>query len=293
MPPLPPQRAVPRSAPSSSRTGTPTTSVASRRCSPALSTSARARSTTAASRCVVAGLHTPDSGAVRAAGGRAAHCSGGCDCVMRGRLLTGQEPPCACWPRPGTPPTTCASIWRTTTRSSRATAFWAPALPCDGAVGCVLRHRRQVFEDLEAYMGSLARLLLLPVAAIYPGAQHGRRVSVSADRAGGCSCDCVMRAGHGPAVHDGAAKMAEYVANRRAREAQILAALHAPAPLDDIVAHVYPARGMPVLPCSRPPGPGCGVAWRRPPQHGAHAGLPVPPGHGLFAPLLRAWVMRR
>jgi glyoxylase-like metal-dependent hydrolase (beta-lactamase superfamily II) len=69
---------------------------------------------------------------------------------------------------------------------------------------------------LREYLGSLERLLALRPGAIYPA--------------------------HGPRIADGAAKLREYLAHRREREAQILAALReGPALIPEIVARVYAA----------------------------------------------------
>lgn len=68
--------------------------------------------------------------------------------------------------------------------------------------------------DMAAYMASLNRLAQAPGRRIYPG--------------------------HGPAVADPAAKVAEYIAHRRERREQVLAAIGAGArSVDDIVTRVY------------------------------------------------------
>ena len=68
--------------------------------------------------------------------------------------------------------------------------------------------------DLLDYMDSLARMLALAPRRIYPA--------------------------HGPLIADGSAKLREYIAHRRAREAQILAALGAgDADAKTIVKRVY------------------------------------------------------
>jgi glyoxylase-like metal-dependent hydrolase (beta-lactamase superfamily II) len=68
--------------------------------------------------------------------------------------------------------------------------------------------------DMQAYMTSLERLAATPATVLYPG--------------------------HGPAIADPAATVAQYLAHRRDREAQVLGALragdHTPA---EIVARVY------------------------------------------------------
>lgn len=70
--------------------------------------------------------------------------------------------------------------------------------------------------DLGAYMESLARMLEQAPQRIYPA--------------------------HGPLIADGVAKIREYQAHRRAREAEILAALGAtPRAVADLVATVYAA----------------------------------------------------
>jgi endoribonuclease LACTB2 len=82
----------------------------------------------------------------------------------------------------------------------------------------VLGQGTAVFASLRAYMASLARAHALAPAVLYPG--------------------------HGPVVPDGAAKLAEYLAHRRAREDQLLALLAeqaAPAPVDALVAVIYAA----------------------------------------------------
>ena len=71
-----------------------------------------------------------------------------------------------------------------------------------------------VVEDMADYMRSLQRLDGLPLRALYPG--------------------------HGPALHDPAAVIAEYRAHRLQREAQVLGAVDAGAgTVDAIVAAVY------------------------------------------------------
>jgi len=68
--------------------------------------------------------------------------------------------------------------------------------------------------DLAAYMASLERMLAARPGRIYPA--------------------------HGPRIEDGAAKIREYLAHRRAREAEILAALGPePRSVQDLVAQVY------------------------------------------------------
>jgi glyoxylase-like metal-dependent hydrolase (beta-lactamase superfamily II) len=68
--------------------------------------------------------------------------------------------------------------------------------------------------DMGAYMASLERLAAAPGRALYPG--------------------------HGPAVEDPAAKVAEYLAHRREREQQVLRAVEAGAATpQDVVAVVY------------------------------------------------------
>jgi len=64
--------------------------------------------------------------------------------------------------------------------------------------------------NMRDYLASLERLGNLDVERIYPG--------------------------HGPVVEDGPAKLAEYIAHRRAREAQVIDALD--AGLDEIPAMV-------------------------------------------------------
>jgi glyoxylase-like metal-dependent hydrolase (beta-lactamase superfamily II) len=68
--------------------------------------------------------------------------------------------------------------------------------------------------DLQRYLASLERLLAEPPGRIYPA--------------------------HGPCIEDGPAKLREYLAHRRQREMQILAALDAqPVPVSEIVRRVY------------------------------------------------------
>ena len=70
--------------------------------------------------------------------------------------------------------------------------------------------------DLGQYMDSLERMLAAARGRIYPA--------------------------HGPCIEDGAGKIREYLAHRRAREAEILAALdRAPVAVMDLVARVYAA----------------------------------------------------
>lgn len=70
--------------------------------------------------------------------------------------------------------------------------------------------------DLGEYMASLERMLAERPGRIYPA--------------------------HGPCIEDGVAKLREYLAHRRAREAEILAALGAAArPVLEIVGEVYAA----------------------------------------------------
>ncbi len=70
--------------------------------------------------------------------------------------------------------------------------------------------------DLADYMGSLERMLAEAPRRIYPA--------------------------HGPAIEDGVAKIREYIAHRRAREAEILAQLGAaPRSVMEIVGVVYAA----------------------------------------------------
>jgi glyoxylase-like metal-dependent hydrolase (beta-lactamase superfamily II) len=69
---------------------------------------------------------------------------------------------------------------------------------------------------MRAYLASLARLQTLPITRIWPG--------------------------HGPAIDDPAARLAEYVAHRLAREAQVVAALAAagqPQTMAQLVPVVY------------------------------------------------------
>jgi glyoxylase-like metal-dependent hydrolase (beta-lactamase superfamily II) len=75
---------------------------------------------------------------------------------------------------------------------------------------------------LARYLGSLERLRGLGPCRLYPG--------------------------HGPTVADGRTRIAEYLAHRAQREQEILAVLGAgPAPVDRIVAEVYPAELSPLL----------------------------------------------
>ncbi len=68
--------------------------------------------------------------------------------------------------------------------------------------------------DMAAYLGSLERLLARPAAALLPA--------------------------HGPMIPDGPAKLREYLAHRRMREARAAAALSgAPRPLRELVPIVY------------------------------------------------------
>lgn len=68
--------------------------------------------------------------------------------------------------------------------------------------------------DMAVYFASLERLLARPPMTLLPA--------------------------HGPAIPDGHAKLREYLAHRRLREAKVLAALSAaPRPLADLVADVY------------------------------------------------------
>jgi glyoxylase-like metal-dependent hydrolase (beta-lactamase superfamily II) len=70
--------------------------------------------------------------------------------------------------------------------------------------------------DLSDYMASLERMLAEAPRRIYPA--------------------------HGPAIEDGSGKIREYIAHRRTREAEILAALgDAPRSVGDLVAAVYAA----------------------------------------------------
>jgi glyoxylase-like metal-dependent hydrolase (beta-lactamase superfamily II) len=70
--------------------------------------------------------------------------------------------------------------------------------------------------DLGQYMDSLERMLAAVRGRIYPA--------------------------HGPCIEDGAGKIREYLAHRRAREAEILAALdRTPVAVMDLVARVYAA----------------------------------------------------
>lgn len=68
--------------------------------------------------------------------------------------------------------------------------------------------------DMAEYLASLERLLARPPAALLPA--------------------------HGPVIADGPAKLREYLAHRRMREARVLAALSkTPASLKDLVARAY------------------------------------------------------
>jgi len=70
--------------------------------------------------------------------------------------------------------------------------------------------------DLSDYMASLERMLAEAPRRIYPA--------------------------HGPAIEDGSGKIREYIAHRRTREAEILAALgDAPRSVGELVAAVYAA----------------------------------------------------
>ncbi|MFE3837915.1 MBL fold metallo-hydrolase [Pseudogemmobacter sonorensis] len=90
---------------------------------------------------------------------------------------------------------------------------WAPSLvsPPDG--------------DMAAYMASLARLMRRPWRRLLP---------------------C-----HGAGIDDPAARIAELLAHRRARRAQVLAALRAgPAPLGEVTARVYAGLAPALLPAA-------------------------------------------
>lgn len=77
--------------------------------------------------------------------------------------------------------------------------------------------------DMAAYLASLERLLARDAGALLPA--------------------------HGPVIADGAAKLREYLAHRRAREARLIDALaDAPATIDALVAVVYADTPSPLWP---------------------------------------------
>ena len=104
---------------------------------------------------------------------------------------------------------------------------------------CVLGEGSTVFEDLHTYMASLQKLLpILEGAGDADGGAEGggeraakkRRLdddAAAAAAAKSAAHQCRIYPGHGKVVADGVAKIAEYIAHRDAREAQIVAALRA------------------------------------------------------------------
>jgi glyoxylase-like metal-dependent hydrolase (beta-lactamase superfamily II) len=79
--------------------------------------------------------------------------------------------------------------------------------------------------DMAAYLASLQRVLDLGVAAIAPG--HGRLITDPAERVGG------------------------YLAHRRDREQQVIAALTGPSTVDELVARIYVGVPEALLPVAR------------------------------------------
>ncbi|KAI9254074.1 beta-lactamase-like protein 2-like protein [Sporodiniella umbellata] len=74
--------------------------------------------------------------------------------------------------------------------------FWLEEEKSLFTVDCVLGQGTAVFEDLQAYMAGLERLLALEPRRLYPG--------------------------HGPLIEHGVAKIQEYIGHRLAREQQII-----------------------------------------------------------------------
>jgi len=79
--------------------------------------------------------------------------------------------------------------------------------------------------DMAAYLASLQRVLDLGVSAIAPG--HGRLITDPAERVGG------------------------YLAHRRGREQQVIAALTGPSTVDELVARIYVGVPEALLPVAR------------------------------------------